>query len=57
MMVLCNSEERTLDHSVQLGKKAGLEIVKVWDMGEISVIEFAPGAIEEWHLSPACDTK
>jgi len=47
MMVLCNSEERTLEHSVQLGKRAGLEFVKVWDMGEMSVIEFVPGAIEE----------
>jgi len=47
MMVLCNSQERCLDHFVQLGKKAGLEFVKVWDVGELGVIEFAPGAIEE----------
>jgi len=47
MMVLCNSQERTLDHSVQLGRKAGLEFVKVWDVGELSAFEFAPGAIEE----------
>jgi len=32
---------------VQLGKKAGLELVKVWDVGELGAIEFAPGAIEE----------
>jgi len=57
MMILCNSQERCLDHFVQLGKKAGLEFVKVWDVGELVVIEFAPGAIEELHHSPACDTK
>jgi len=32
---------------VQLGKKAGLELVKVWDVGELGAIEFAAGAIEE----------
>jgi len=46
MMVLCNSKERSLDDFVQLGKKAGLKYVKVWDLGEISAIEFAPGAFE-----------
>ncbi|KXN85134.1 Sterigmatocystin 8-O-methyltransferase [Leucoagaricus sp. SymC.cos] len=47
MMVLCNSEERSLEHFVQLGRKSGLEFVKVWDLGELNVIEFAPGAFEE----------
>ncbi|KAF5363265.1 hypothetical protein D9756_001091 [Leucocoprinus leucothites] len=47
MMVLCNSQERTLDDFIQLGRIAGLEFVKVWDLGEIGAVEFAPGSIEK----------
>ncbi|KAF5363268.1 hypothetical protein D9756_001094 [Leucocoprinus leucothites] len=47
MMVLCNSQERTLDDFIQLGKAVGLEFVKVWDLGEIGAVEFAPGNFEK----------
>ncbi|KAK0443670.1 S-adenosyl-L-methionine-dependent methyltransferase [Desarmillaria tabescens] len=40
MMCVCNSQERTLDHFVELGKEAGLQFVRVWDAREASIFEF-----------------
>lgn len=46
MMILCNSEERSLDEYVQLAAKANLLLVKAWDLGEMFAIEFAPAQLE-----------
>ncbi|KAK0215214.1 S-adenosyl-L-methionine-dependent methyltransferase [Armillaria nabsnona] len=40
MMCMYNSQERSLDHFVQLGKEAGLQFVRVWDARETSIVEF-----------------
>ncbi|KAJ3560868.1 hypothetical protein NP233_g10552 [Leucocoprinus birnbaumii] len=42
MMVLCNSQERTLEHYIALGNAAGLQFVTTWDLGEMSAVEYAP---------------
>ncbi|KAE9396648.1 S-adenosyl-L-methionine-dependent methyltransferase [Gymnopus androsaceus JB14] len=41
MMVLFNSQERHLEHFISLGKQAGLKFVKVWDLKETGLVEFA----------------
>ncbi|KAK0476361.1 S-adenosyl-L-methionine-dependent methyltransferase [Armillaria novae-zelandiae] len=43
MMCMYNSQERSLDHFVRLGKEAGLQFVRVWDARETSVVEFCLG--------------
>ncbi|KAF4615895.1 hypothetical protein D9613_011401 [Agrocybe pediades] len=40
LLNLLNGEVRTLPHYVELGESAGLEFVKVWDLGETSAIEY-----------------
>ncbi|KAK0476364.1 S-adenosyl-L-methionine-dependent methyltransferase [Armillaria novae-zelandiae] len=40
MMSVTNSQERSLDHFVALGKETGLRFVRVWDAREASIIEF-----------------
>ncbi|KAK0443668.1 S-adenosyl-L-methionine-dependent methyltransferase [Desarmillaria tabescens] len=40
MMSMSNSQERSLEHFVSLGKEAGLRFVRVWDAREASVFEF-----------------
>ncbi|KAK0184328.1 S-adenosyl-L-methionine-dependent methyltransferase [Armillaria mellea] len=40
MMCVSNSQERSLDHFVELGKEAGLKFARVWDAREASIIEF-----------------
>ncbi|KAK0451894.1 S-adenosyl-L-methionine-dependent methyltransferase [Armillaria borealis] len=40
MMVVCNSQERDLDHFIALGKEAGMRFVRVWDAREASIFEF-----------------
>ncbi|KAK0501971.1 S-adenosyl-L-methionine-dependent methyltransferase [Armillaria luteobubalina] len=40
MMCLFNSQQRSLDHFVKLGKEAGLRFVRVWDTREASIVEF-----------------
>ncbi|TFK35105.1 S-adenosyl-L-methionine-dependent methyltransferase [Crucibulum laeve] len=40
MMNMLNSEERTVDEFIKLGEAAGLHFTKVWDIGELGVIEF-----------------
>ncbi|KAK0437395.1 S-adenosyl-L-methionine-dependent methyltransferase [Armillaria borealis] len=40
MMCMYNSQERSLDHFIRLGKEAGLQFVRVWDAREASIVEF-----------------
>ena len=40
MMAMLNSQERRLPHFIRLGEAAGLEFVKLWDLGEMSLIEY-----------------
>ena len=48
MMTLLNSEERRLPEFIKLGEAAGLEFVKLWDVGEMGLVEYrlpkAPGS-------------
>ncbi|KAK7692880.1 hypothetical protein QCA50_004515 [Cerrena zonata] len=40
MMASCNAKERTLEEFVVLGRDCGLELVKVWECGQMNSIEF-----------------
>ena len=40
MMTMLNSEERRLPDFIRLGEAAGLEFVKLWDIGETGVVEY-----------------
>jgi hypothetical protein len=40
MMIMLNSKERTLDDFIALGDTAGLKFVKLWEAGEMGLIEF-----------------
>ena len=40
MMLLFNSKERTLEESIEMGAKAGLSFVKLWYVGDTSLLEF-----------------
>ncbi|KAG6844999.1 hypothetical protein H0H87_001771 [Tephrocybe sp. NHM501043] len=40
MMVTLNSRERTLREVVDMANEAGLEFIKLWDVGELAVVEF-----------------
>ncbi|KAF8994600.1 O-methyltransferase-domain-containing protein [Cyathus striatus] len=40
MMTMLNSEERTVSDFVRLGEAAGLKFKKVWDFGEMGMVEF-----------------
>jgi hypothetical protein len=40
MMSLLNSEERRLPEFIRLGEAAGLEFVKLWDLNEMSLVEY-----------------
>ncbi|KAJ6484367.1 S-adenosyl-L-methionine-dependent methyltransferase [Mycena vitilis] len=39
LMVLVNSQERTLDEYVRLGEESGLKFMKVWEFGDMSGVE------------------
>ncbi|KAI0818887.1 S-adenosyl-L-methionine-dependent methyltransferase [Irpex lacteus] len=41
MLVLLNSQERTLDQIKEIGEAAGLRFVKHWDLLETGLVEFA----------------
>ncbi|KAH6888349.1 S-adenosyl-L-methionine-dependent methyltransferase [Coprinopsis sp. MPI-PUGE-AT-0042] len=45
MMSLLNSTERTREEFAGIGAKAGLELVKVWDLGQLSLVEFKLGEV------------
>jgi len=40
MLCVFNGEVRNLAHFIKLGKDAGLEFLKAWDVGETSIIEY-----------------
>jgi hypothetical protein len=40
MMTVLNSKERTLEDFIILGESAGLQFVKLWEAGELAVVEF-----------------
>ena len=40
MMAMLNSEERQLDDFVRLGEGAGLKFEKLWDFGEMGLVEY-----------------
>jgi len=39
MMAMLNSKERTLAEYINLGDQAGLKVVKLWDCGEMGIVE------------------
>ena len=40
MMAMLNSQERRLPDFTKLGEAAGLEFVKLWDLGETGLVEY-----------------
>ena len=40
MMARMNGEERRLPEFIRLGEAAGLKFVKLWDFGEMGLIEY-----------------
>ncbi|KAF7314318.1 Kinesin-like protein [Mycena kentingensis (nom. inval.)] len=42
MMNVVNSQERTLSQFIELGAQSGLKFVKLWDRGEVGLMEFQP---------------
>ncbi|KAJ7284873.1 S-adenosyl-L-methionine-dependent methyltransferase [Mycena rebaudengoi] len=42
MMVLVNSQERTLPQFIEMGLRSGFEFVKLWELGEAGLMEFVP---------------
>jgi hypothetical protein len=40
MMAMWNSKERRLSEFIRLGEAAGLEFVKLWDLGEMALMEY-----------------
>ena len=40
MMVMLNSEERQLEDFARLGEAAGLKFEKLWDVGEMGLVEY-----------------
>ena len=50
MMALLNSEERSLFDFIRLGKASGLEFVKLWDLGEMRLVEYRLPKVPRSHL-------
>ncbi|EKM76021.1 hypothetical protein AGABI1DRAFT_79240 [Agaricus bisporus var. burnettii JB137-S8] len=44
MMTMLNSKERTLQDFIDLGETAGLQFVKIWEAGEMGLVEFVTKA-------------
>jgi hypothetical protein len=40
MITLLNSKERTLEEFIQLGNSVGFDFIKLWETGEMGLIEF-----------------
>ena len=40
MLCMMNSEERRLDSFIKLGDAAGLKFEKLWDFGEMGLVEY-----------------
>ncbi|KAF8954810.1 S-adenosyl-L-methionine-dependent methyltransferase [Flammula alnicola] len=41
MMILLNAKERTLQEFIELGEKSGFKFEKLWDSGEVGLVEFS----------------
>ena len=50
MMSALNSQERRLTDFIKLGEASSLEFVKVWDLGEMSLIEYRLPEAPRSHL-------
>jgi hypothetical protein len=50
MMTMLNSEERRLPEFIKLGEAAGLEFVKLWDLGEMGLVEYRLPKAPRSHL-------
>ena len=50
MMTLFNSEERRLPDFIRLGEAVGLELVKLWDLGEMGLVEYRLPKTPRSHL-------
>ena len=50
MMTLLNSEERRLPQFIKLGEAAGLKFVKLWDLGEMGLVEYRLHQAPRSHL-------
>jgi len=50
MMSLFNSQERRLSEFITLGEAAGLEFVKLWDLGETGLVEYRLPKAPRGHL-------
>ena len=50
MMSLFNSQERRLPEFIKLGEAAGLEFVKLWDFGEMGLVEYGLPKAPRSHL-------
>ena len=40
MMLMWNSKERTLEEFIKIGEEAGLSFVKLWNTGDLGLLEF-----------------
>lgn len=40
MMLLLNGKERTLEECIKIGAEAGLSFVKLWNVGDLGLLEF-----------------
>lgn len=43
MLAVLNSQERPLEDFIRLGNTAGLQFVKVWQGGDMALVEFSCG--------------
>ena len=50
VMALFNSEECRLPEFIRLGEAAGLEFVKLWDLGEMGLVEYRLPQAPRSHL-------
>ena len=50
MMAMLNSEERRLPEFIRLGEAAGLEFFKLWDLGEMGLVEYRLPKAPRSHL-------
>ena len=50
MMTVLNSEQRRLPEFIKLGEAAGLEFVKLWDLGENGLVEYRLPKALHGHL-------
>jgi hypothetical protein len=50
VMGILNSEERRLPDFIRLGEASGLEFAKVWDLGEMSLVEYRLRKAPRSHL-------